>query len=219
MKASTTCSTPRPSSSSSTPPVRLATTCSRNTRAQSTTSRSASPRLRGLFKLRTGDRPAVPDRRGRAGFGDREAVLDRRDELRVDLCRGPRDPGDRDEPARRQVQHRRGRRGSAPLRGGRERRPPTVVDQAGRVGPLRGHLQLPDERGRHPDQDGPGCQARRGRPAARPQGLPVGRRGAALDAGSGTHLAASAPRHLLHRGPGAAHPRPEELESRRLAST
>ena len=47
-------------------------------------------------------------------------------------------------------------------------------DQAGRVGPLRRHLGVPHQRRRHPDQDGAGREARRGRPAARQQGLPVG---------------------------------------------
>ena len=50
--------------------------------------------------------PAGADRRGRAGRGDREAVLHRRDVLRLDLAGGARDAGHRDEPPRRQVQHR-----------------------------------------------------------------------------------------------------------------
>ena len=54
---------------------------------------------------------ADPDRRGRAGLRDRQALLHRRDVLRLHLRRGARDAGHRDEPARRQVQHRRGRRG------------------------------------------------------------------------------------------------------------
>ena len=62
--------------------------------------------LRGLFTLKTGVRAARADRRGRAGQRDRQAVLHRRDELRLDLAGGARDARDRDEPARRQVQHR-----------------------------------------------------------------------------------------------------------------
>ena len=59
--------------------------------------------LRGLFRFRT---PSVraradPDRRGRAGLRDRQAVLHRRDVLRLDQPGGARDPGDRDEPAGR----------------------------------------------------------------------------------------------------------------------
>ena len=76
---------------------------------------------------------ADPDRRGRAGLRDRQAVLDRRDVLRLDQPGGARDARDRDEPARRQVQHRRGRRGRRPApRPGAAQR-----DQAGRVRPVR----------------------------------------------------------------------------------
>ena len=50
--------------------------------------------------------PARAARRGRAGQRDRQAVLHRRDELRLDLAGGARDARHRDEPARRQVQHR-----------------------------------------------------------------------------------------------------------------
>ena len=49
---------------------------------------------------------------GRAGERDRAALLHRRDEPRLDLARGARDAGDRDEPARRALEHGRGRRGS-----------------------------------------------------------------------------------------------------------
>ena len=44
------------------------------------------------------------------------------------------------------------------------------------------------------------------------QGLPVDRAHPALHAGRRADLAAAAPRHLLDRGPRAAHPRPEERE-------
>ena len=92
---------------------------------------------------------------------------------------GARDPRDRDEPARRQVQHRRGRRG---------RRPAATTPSAARAikqvasGRFGVTSDVPDQRRRHPDQDGAGRQARRGRPAARPQGLPVGRQDPALHA-------------------------------------
>ena len=55
--------------------------------------------------------PAGPDRGGRAGRVDRQAVRHRRHELRLDLGRGPRDPGHRHEPA--------GRPGRTPARGAR----------------------------------------------------------------------------------------------------
>ena len=64
------------------------------------------------------------------------------------------------------------------------------------------------------DQDGPGRQARRRRPAARPQGRPHHRQGAPLDARRRPDLAAAAPRHLFDRGSGAAHLRPEERQPR-----
>ena len=85
-------------------------------------------------------------------------------------------------------------------------------DQAGRVRPLRRDQRVPHQRRRHPDQDGAGRQARRGRPAARPQGLPVDREDPALHAGRRPDLAAAAPRHLLDRGPRPADPRPEERQ-------
>ena len=43
--------------------------------------------LRGLFALQVGPAQAGPDRRGRIGRVDREALLDRSDELRLDLAR------------------------------------------------------------------------------------------------------------------------------------
>ena len=66
--------------------------------------------LRGLMKLQDAGR-ADPARRGRAGGGDRQALLDRRDEPRRDLARVARGARDRDEPPRREVEHRRGRGG------------------------------------------------------------------------------------------------------------
>ena len=119
--------------------------------------------------------PAGRHRRGRAGRRDRQAVRHRRDLLRVDLQGDARDPRHRDEPPRRQVQHRRGRRGRRPLHPRRQRRQPPQRDQAGRVRPVRRHQRVPGQRRRPADQDQPGRQAGRGRPAARRQGLPVDR--------------------------------------------
>ena len=220
-RARSTSSTPRPSSSSSTPPARAATTSSRSTRSWSTTRPGASYTLRGLFELRapTPRPPAGADRRGRAGQRDRQAVLHRRHELRLDLGGGPRDPRHRHEPPRRQVQHRRGRRGPGALRRRRQRRPAPLGGQAGGLGPLRRDLRVPHQRRRPPDQDGPGRQARRGRPAAGLEGLPVDRQDPALHAGRGPHQPAAAPRHLLDRGPQAAHPRPQERQPRRPGCT
>ena len=101
-------------------------------------------------------------RRGRARVRDREALQVGRDVARRALTGGARDARHRHEPPRRQVEHRRGRGGPGALR----RRSP-LLDQAGRLGPLRRDRALPRERRRAPDQGRPGRQARRGRPAAR----------------------------------------------------
>ena len=93
-------------------------------------------------------------------------------------ARRPTHPRDRDEPAGRQVQHRRGRRGPrAPPRPGAPQR-----DQAGRLRPVRRDRRVPHQLRRHPDQDGPGRQARRGRSAAGAEGLPVDRQDPVLHA-------------------------------------
>ena len=107
-----------------------------------------------------------------------------------------------------QVEHRRGRGGPGALHARPERRLAPLGDQAGRLGPLRRDDPLPHERRRDPDQDGAGRQARRGRPAARPQGRRLHRQDPLLDAGRRPDLAAAAPRHLLDRGPQAADLRP-----------
>ena len=80
---------------------------------------------------------------------------------------GARDAGDRHEPARRSLEHRRGRRGSRPLGARRQRRPAALGDQAGGVGPVRRDGGLPGRRRPAADQDRAGREARRGRPAAR----------------------------------------------------
>ena len=153
-----------------------------------------------------------PDRGSRAGGGDLPPLRHRRHELRLDRRGGARDAGDRDEPHRRQEQHRRGRRGPPPLHPGRQRRLPPLRDQAGGFGALRRHQRVPGERRRTADQDGAGGQARRGRPAPRPQGLALDRQGPLLHPRRRTHQPAAAPRHLLDRGPGAADPRPQEQQ-------
>ena len=95
-----------------------------------------------------------------------------------------------------------------------ERRLAAQRRQAGRLGALRRHQRVPRQCDRSADQDGAGRQARRGRPAARPQGLSVDCEGPVRDPGRRADLAAAAPRHLFDRGSGAAHSRPEELEPR-----
>ena len=165
-----------------------------------------------MSRARRRTRREDSDRRSRAGRVDREAVRHRGDVLRVDLRRGARDPRHRDEPPRRPVQHRRGRRGPRAVQPRPQRRPAALRGQAGGLRPVRRDERVPGQRRRPADQDGAGRQARRGRPAARAQGVPVDREDPVLHAGRRPDLAAAAPRHLLDRGPGAAHPRPEERQ-------
>ena len=138
--------------------------------------------IRGLMQFKHRPRAGAA-RRGRAGGRDRQALRHRRDELRLDQPRGAHHAGHRHEPHRRQVQHRRRRRGSRPLQAAAERRFDALGDQAGGVGPLRRHHRISGQCRRHPDQDGAGRQARRRRPAARPQGRQEHRPRAPFDAG------------------------------------
>ena len=216
-RASTTSSTPRPSSSSSTPPAASRYDVFKEyTAAGRRPGRAAWPRCAACSRFAgRRARTPVPIDEVEPVVGDRQALLHRRHVLRLDLGRGPRDAGHRHEPPRRQVQHRRGRRGPRALR----RPTPTATCAAraikqvasGRFGVTS---RVPHQRRRPPDQDGPGRQARRGRPAARPQGVPVDRQDPALHAGRRAHQPAAAPRHLLDRGPRPAHPRPQERQPR-----
>ena len=61
-------------------------------------------------------------------------------------------------------------------------RQPALLDQAGRVRPVRRDHRLPRQRGRAADQGGAGRQARRGRPASGPQGRRQHRQAAVRDA-------------------------------------
>ena len=173
------------------------------------------------------DRAARPARRG-APIGppvpldevepatrDRPALLDRRDVARLALEGGPRDPRPGHEPHRRPLELRRGRRGPGPLPHPRPRaRRQELAHQAGRLGPLRRDARVPGPRRRDPDQDGPGLQAGRGRPAPGPQGVGRDRPPAPHPARRRPHLPAAPPRHLLHRGPRPAHLRPQAGERR-----
>ena len=151
-------------------------------------------------------------RRGGAGGGDRAAFRDRCDELRLHLRGGPPDARGGHEPHRRQVEHRRGRRGPEAVRAVAERRFRAFRHQAGRERPLRRHHRVPDRVRRASDQDRAGREAGRGRRAAGAQGRRQHRPDPPLDPGGGAHQPAAAPRHLLDRGHRAAHPRSEELE-------
>ena len=149
--------------------------------------------LRGLMRLRTGDLPPVPIEEVEPQRGHPGPLLDRGHVLRVHLGRGPRDPGHRHEPARRTLEHRGGRRGRGPVHARCQRRPPPERHQAGGLGPVRGDLGVPGQRGRHPDQDRPGGQARRGGPAGGDEGLPVDRQDPVLHPGGRAHLAPAPP--------------------------
>jgi glutamate synthase (NADPH/NADH) large chain len=74
--------------------------------------------IRGMFEIKpaeeTGRKPTAAGR-GHAGGRHRQALLDRRDVVRLDLPRGAHDARRRHEPDRRQVEHRRGRRGAGSL--------------------------------------------------------------------------------------------------------
>ncbi len=139
-----------------------------------------------------GGRAGAPGRGG-AGGGDRQALRQRRHVVRQHLQGGPREPGHRHEPHGRPLQHRGGRRGPGPLHPRPGRRLPAQRDQAGGLGPVRRHRRVPGGRRRDPDQDGPGRQARRRRPAARAQGGRHHRPGAPQHARGDPHLAAAAP--------------------------
>ena len=92
--------------------------------------------LRGLFEFRFAPTP-VSAVGGRAGRGDREALRHRRDEPGVDIHRGARHARHRDEPHRRQVEHRRRRRGRAALSAGEGRGDAEVADRLGRRATFR----------------------------------------------------------------------------------
>ena len=128
--------------------------------------------------------PPVAARGGRAGRGDPAPLLGRRDVPRGALGRGARDDRDRPEPARRQGELRRGRRGPEALPGRAQ-----LQDQAGRLGALRRDARVRRLRGGAPDQDRPRLEARRGRSAPRPQGLGGDRAAPPHDAGRRPDLA------------------------------
>ena len=123
-----------------------------------------------------------PDRQGRAGQRDREALstgamsygsisAEAHETLAIAMNRigGRSNSGEGGEDPRRFSRDENGDR----------RRSAIKQVASGRFGVTSNY----PSNCRHPDQDGPGRQARRGRAAAAAQGVPVGRRGARLDAG------------------------------------
>ena len=186
--------------------------------------RASMPRSRGTAGLagpRRADRAVPRDelrvragrradgaRRGRGRAEHRPALRRLRDERRGAVARGPPGADDRHPARRRRREHRRGRRGPRLVRA-RPRRPaPRRPDQAGRLGPVRRDRHVPRPRRPARDQDRPGLQARRGRPAPRAQGDRLHRRAPPRPARPELHQPAAAPRHLLDRGPRPAHRRP-----------
>ena len=85
-------------------------------------------------------------------------------------------------------------------------------DKAGCFGPLWRNEQLSGTRQRTANQNGARRQARRGRAAARPEGLSLDREDPALHRRRRIDFPAAAPRHLFHRRPGGADLRPEKRQ-------
>ncbi len=170
--------------------------------------------LRGLLDFKS-DRTPGTDRRSRTCRGHPQAVRHRRHVVRLDQPGSARNHRHRHEPPRRQVEYRRRRRGSGALPPRRQRRLAPQRHQAGCLGALRRDERVPGQRRRPADQNGAGRQARRRRATPGAQGLSLDREGPVLDARRHADFTAAASRHLLDRGPGAAHSRPEERQSGR----
>ena len=161
--------------------------------------------LRDLLELVPAVEPCAADEVEPAASIGR-ALLDRRHEPRFAVGRGPRDPGRGHEPDRGSIQLRRGRRGPGAIPDpgsalGRQEQ----QDQADRLRSLRRDARVLRLRRRVADQDGPGLQAGRGRPAPGAQGERGDRPAAPHPARRHPHLSPAPPRHLLHRGSRAAH--------------
>ena len=189
-----------------------ATRTTRSSRRRPTTTPSASARCAGCSAS------ARPQSRCRSRRSSRPTAIVKRFctgamSLRLDLARGAPDARHRDEPARRQEQHRRGRRGPATASrrdpNGDLRRSAIKQVASGRFGVTSWYLVNADElqikiaQGAKPGEGGelPGHKVDETIAQVAP-----------LDAGRRADLAAAAPRHLLDRGPGAADLRPEERE-------
>ena len=185
-RASTTCSTRPRCTSCSTRPGPGATTSSSSTPGRSTTSRPGWGRCGGCSGCGAAEeigREPVPARRSRAGLGDRASgsrtgamsygsiSAEAHETLAIAMNRlgGRSNTGEGGEDAER-------------YRPRPQRRSAAQRHQAGGVGPVRRDQRVPGQRRRPPDQDGPGGQAGRGRPAPRPQGVPVDRQDPVLHA-------------------------------------
>ncbi len=110
--ASSTCGTRRRSRCSSTRCARRTATPQEKYREYARAVNEEATRactLRGLLRVRTEGREPIALEEVEPRQRDRQALRHRRDVARLDLHRGARDAGDRDEPPRRPLEHRRGR--------------------------------------------------------------------------------------------------------------
>ncbi len=195
-------------------------------------------------RIQDGRARAGAARGSRAGRVDRQALRDGRDEPGLDLDRGAHDARGGDEPHRRQVEHRRGRRGRGALSQriahrqerrqgrrhagdaslGRDRIESDIPLKAGDS--LRSKIKqvasarfgVTAEYLASADQIqikmAQGAKPGEGGQLPGPQGVRVHRAAALFGAGRRPHLAAAASRHLFDRGSGAADPRPQERQLR-----
>ena len=194
-----------------------------NTPSSSTNSPSALLTLRGLFKnqVRRGRKAASPIPLDEVESAAKDIVkrfATGAMSLRLDLARGSHHAGDRHEPDRRQVQHRRRRRGEriassrcpTAIRCARRssRSPPGVSASPPNISINADMMQIKMAQGAKPGEGGqlPGHKV----DATIAQG-------AAFDARRRPDLAAAASRHLFDRGSGAADLRPQERQSGRPA--
>mgnify|MGYP003694333123 CR=1 FL=1 len=171
--ASTTSSTRTRSSSCSTRPAAASTRSSRNTRGWSTiraggmrdAARPARARVGRTARSRStrSSRSSASSKRfatGAMSYGSISQEAHETLAIAMNRIGGKSNTGEGGEDPARQMRDANGDwRRSA--------------DQTGRVGALRRHQRVPRQRRRSADQDGAGRQARRRRPAARPQGLSV----------------------------------------------
>ena len=150
--------------------------------------------------------------RGGAGGEHRETLRDGCHVVRCALQGGTRGAGAGHEQARSTKQHRRGRRRQRALPLYHRRHLAVEQDKAGGIGTIRRDNRISGQRRGNSDQGGTGSEARRGRSAAGIQGQRDHREDTPLYSRHLAHLASTSPRHLLYRGPGTAHLRPQERE-------
>ncbi len=164
--------------------------------------------LRGLFRFKTGERPAVPldevepvsaivarFSTGAMSYGSISMEAHQTLAVAMNRIGGKSNTGEGGEDPERLYDP--------------ERRSSIKQVASGRFGVTSEYLTNADDiqikmaQGAKPGEGGqlPGRQ-----------GLPLDRQDPLLHARRGAHQPAAPPRHLLHRGPGAAHPRPQELQ-------